>query len=106
METANRPQEVDAFDLAMDLVYNVYESSFGGQERGPFIISRRDMKELINKKRIKDGDIDNISEACLTFGLVMIDMDDYYAFIEEPEVCTWRPYQIGGGDEQNEQAAE
>lgn len=72
------------------LYIEVYEQEFGGKTRGRFQVSRDDMKGLLGVQRLHQSTIQRLIDACLEVGLVVIDMDDTFAFAETNYVQKWR----------------
>lgn len=76
--------------VASALYIKAYESEFGGKNRGRFLVSREDIKTLIGAKRLHSSTVQRMIDACLELGLVVIDMDDSFAFAEKAYVDKFR----------------
>jgi hypothetical protein len=81
---------VNVTDVASVLYADAYEASYGGKERGRFLVSRDDLKKLLGVTRLHHLKIQELTDACLALGLVVIDMDDVFAFAELQFVNKWR----------------
>lgn len=76
--------------VAKWLYENAYESTFGGKSRGKFQITRKGVKDLLGLKRLHPSTVRKLTDACLVQGLVVIDVDDSFAFAETEFVSKWR----------------
>jgi hypothetical protein len=77
-------------NVAHTLYVEIYESEFCGKNRGRFLIAREDIKKLLDVKRLHQSTIEKLVDSCLELGLVVIDMDDSFAFAETTFVQKWR----------------
>lgn len=80
----------DVDDVAGTLYTDAYEASYGGKDRGRFLVSRDDLKKLLGVSRLHPGKIQELADACLALGLVLIDMDHVFAFAELQFIDKWR----------------
>lgn len=80
----------DVDDVAGTLYTDAYEASYGGKDRGRFIVTREDLKKLLGVSRLHPTKIQELTDACLTLGLVLIDMDHVFAFAELQFIDKWR----------------
>ena len=76
--------------VAFWLYQHAYESTFGGKTRGKFQITRKGVKDLLGLKRLHPSTVRKLTDACLVQGLVVIDVDDSFAFAETEFVSKWR----------------
>jgi hypothetical protein len=77
-------------DAALRLWEEIYEDEFGGKSRGKFLISRDDLKQLLGVRRLHSSTVRNLADACLNRGLVVIDLDGYFAMVELIFIEKWR----------------
>lgn len=74
-----------------DLLYGeAYEAEFGGKKRGRFLVDRFDLKSMLGVARLHPEAVQQLADACLDRGLVVIDCDDMYAFVELEFLTKWR----------------
>lgn len=85
---ATTEERVEA--VAYTLWFNAYEAEFGGKDRGRFLVSRNDLKGMLGVFRLHGTTISKLTDACGELGLVVIDMDDTFAFVEKNFVSKWR----------------
>lgn len=76
--------------VAEVLYFEAYEATFGGKDRGRFLVSREHVKQLLGVRRLHASTTTGLLDACLKIGLVGIDMDDTFAFTETISVTKWR----------------
>lgn len=69
----------------------IYESEFGGKERGRFKISRPSLRRLAGRKRLEDTTISKIADAALELGYIVTDLGDYFSVVEEAVMLNYRP---------------
>jgi len=79
------PQEV------AEQLSSIYESEFGGKDRGRFKISRSNLRRLAGRKRLEDTTVNKIADAALELGYIVIDLGDYFSVIEEAVMLNYRP---------------
>ena len=72
------------------LYIQAYEAEFSGKNRGRFQIAREDIKQLLGISRLHPSTLQKLIDACLELGMVVIDMDDNFAFAETEYVSKWR----------------
>lgn len=82
---AKNPHEV------VDVLAKIYEQEFGGKERGRFKIARSSLRRLTGSKRLHDKALDDIADAALDAGYVLVDLGDYFAVVEETVMLNYRP---------------
>jgi len=83
--TQQRIEEVAAY-----FNRNIYEESFGGKDRGRFLIDRKQMRDLLGTSKLHDSTLSKLYVACLDEDIIMIDLDDVFAFIEAKMVRKYR----------------
>ena len=76
-------------DVAQQLS-EIYESEFGGKDRGRFKISRSNLRRLAGRKRLEDTTVSRIADAALDIGYIVIDLEDYFSVIEEAVMLSYR----------------
>jgi len=78
------PEEVAQF------LRKIYDTSFGGKERGRYRISRKELSELSGRKRLEYSIIDKIVDEAYEVDLVVIDLGDYFAVVESDVMLNYR----------------
>jgi hypothetical protein len=76
--------------VAQLLAKEIYNAEFAGKERGRFIVDRQQLKGLLGTPRLRDTALSALTDECLDWGLVLIDMDDKIGFAEAAYVEKWR----------------
>ena len=69
----------------------IYESEFGGKDRGRYKISRSNLRRLAGRKRLEDATVSRIADAALELGYIVIDLGDYFSVVEEAVMLNYRP---------------
>ncbi len=69
----------------------IYESEFGGKDRGRYKISRSNLRRLAGRKRLEDTTVKRIADAALEIGYIVIDLGDYFSVVEEAVLLNYRP---------------
>ena len=70
-----------AADVAI-MLSDIYETAFGGKERGRFRISRNNLKILADRKVIKQSFVDELKEEAWEYELVVVDLEDGFVVID------------------------
>lgn len=70
-----------AADVAI-MLSDIYETAFGGKERGRFRISRNNLKLLADRKVIKQSFVDELKEEAWEYELVVVDLEDGFVVID------------------------
>ncbi|WP_133123434.1 hypothetical protein, partial [Methylobacterium frigidaeris] len=60
----------------------IYEAEFRGKERGRFLLTRAQLKKVLNVERLHGTTIQSFQDAALELGLIIIDLDDVFPCIE------------------------
>jgi hypothetical protein len=81
----NRPNERHVAKRLADL----YETKFGGKERGRFRFSMKQMRALTGRQRVPGGTIRKIGEEVFELGYVLIDLETYFVVLAQ---STFRSY--------------
>jgi len=77
-------------EVAECLNRNIYEEGFGGKDRGRFLIDRKQVRDLLGTSKLHDSTLTKLYAACLDEGIIMIDLDEVFAFIEAKMVRKYR----------------
>ena len=79
-----------------EILVTMYETEFGGKDRGRFQISREGLREISGKKRLEDPIITATINEAYERGLVVTDMGEDFSVIEESVMRNYRkvPKQI------------
>jgi hypothetical protein len=78
------------------ILAKIYETEFGGKERGRFQISREGLRQISGKKRLEDTIITATINEAYERGFVVTDMGEDFSVIEESVMRNYRkvPKQI------------
>lgn len=84
--------------VARTLWADVYETAFRGKSRGRFCLTREQMKQALDVKRLHPPTIQRLQDVALRIGLVIIDLDDLFPCVEIDIVRRYRrpPSEIFG----------
>jgi hypothetical protein len=80
----------DIHDVALTLSRDAYDANYGGKDRSRFLVNRNDLKKILGVSRLHPTKIMELTDACLGRGLILIDMDDAFAFVKLKYVEKWR----------------
>lgn len=73
-------------------IRKLYESPFGGKNRGRFKIADELMRRLAGRPgRMEDGTLKKIQAEAHTHGLELSKKDGFYTVIEIEKMLAWRP---------------
>ena len=78
-----------AHEVAQDLA-KLHEMEFGGKRRGRMRISRAGLRELSKRGRLERPFLEQLAGEVLEEGLVLIDLDDYFALIQAKVMRRYR----------------
>jgi hypothetical protein len=67
----------------------LYETRFGGKERGRYRISMKQMRALTNRKRVPGDIIGRIGEEVFELGYVLVDLETFFVVLAQ---ATFRNY--------------
>ena len=82
--TNKTPKEV------AELLSKVYRTKFGGKDKGRFTITRSHLRRLAGRKRLEDSTIEQIVGEAYEYGLVLTDLGDDFAVIDEDVMHRYR----------------
>ncbi len=82
--------EVRLAAAARMLRRHIYEAEFRGKDRGRFLLTRAQMKKVLNVERLHASTIRALQDAALEEGLVIIDLDDVFPCIETRSARRYR----------------
>ena len=68
----------------------LYDRPFGGKDRGRYKISRRRLRRLSGRKRLEDTILQRIIDEAYEQGLIMMDLGDDFAVVEESVMQNYR----------------
>lgn len=78
-----------AHEVAHDLA-ELHEMEFGGKRRGRMRIARARLRELSKRGRLEESFLQQLDAEVLERGLVLIDLDDYFALIQAKVMRRYR----------------
>ena len=68
----------------------IYETDFGGKERGRFQISRQGLRELSDRRRLEETTIDAIVDCAYQKDLVVTDLGDDFSVVGADVMKSYR----------------
>lgn len=68
----------------------LYETPFGGKDRGRFRVSMKLMCELAGRRRLYAEDVRAIARELFELGYVIIDMGTYFAVLSQSTLRSYR----------------
>lgn len=68
----------------------IYRTKFGGKDKGRFTITRSHLRQLAGRKRLEDSTVEQIVDEAYEYGLVLTDMGDDFAVIDEDVMHRYR----------------
>jgi hypothetical protein len=68
----------------------IYESTFGGKDRGRYQISRQSLRELSERGRLEDSTVDAIVSEAYELGFVVTDLGDDFSVVEVDVMRSYR----------------
>lgn len=69
---------------------HLYRQPFGGKERGRMRISRARLRELSIRGRLEEAFIQELTDVALDEGLVIVNLDDYFAIVKKSTMLRYR----------------
>jgi len=77
------------FDVAAKLI-DFYEEPFGGKQNGRYRISPKNLRRLIQRRRISDEYIRLLTEEMFEQGYIFIDMQSFYVVTSARPLSNYR----------------
>jgi hypothetical protein len=71
-------------------IKKIYESDFGGKDRGRFQMSRQQLRELSGRGRLEDSTLDEIVNQAYELGFVVTDLGDDFSVVEVNVMRSYR----------------
>lgn len=78
------PMEVAA------ILYDIYYQTFSGKSSGRFQIPRKRLKELSGRNFLRDAFLEELTEKCSDFGLVLINLDETFIVMKRDTLFRYR----------------
>jgi hypothetical protein len=72
------------------ILEKIYETEFGGKDRGRFQISREGLREISGRRRLEDTVLAAIINEAYERGLVVTDIGEGFSVIEEEVMRNYR----------------
>ncbi len=64
------------------MLSDIYETAFGGKERGRYRISRSNLKQLSDRRVLRQSFVDELKEEIWEYELVVVELEDGFALID------------------------
>lgn len=81
----------DHLDTVATILWNdVYERSFKGKTRGHFVLTRHQLKRIIDTRRLDGRTVSRLQSQALEKGMLIVDLDDIFACLAVGAVDRWR----------------
>lgn len=80
---------IEAERVAVRLA-TLYEQGFGGKPRGRYRISSKFLRQLADRRRLFEQDIEHIGRALYELGYTMIDLETYYVVLSHKTFASYR----------------
>lgn len=68
----------------------LYELPFAGKPRGRFRVSEKHLRQLVGKKRLYAGEIDEIARALYELGYLLVDLDTFFVVLSQKAFTSYR----------------
>jgi hypothetical protein len=82
--------ELENISNAADRLAELYDIGFGGKKSGRYRIPAKLMRELVQRQRLYEDDIQALGRALLERGFVLIDMDSFYVVMRANAFVNYR----------------
>lgn len=69
-------------EVARKLRRELYQEPFRGKERGRFCLTREQLRIALDTERLHPPTIERLQDEAMTYGLIIIDLDDAFPCIE------------------------
>tara|TARA_R110002051_G_scaffold259449_5_gene318982 strand:- start:49689 stop:49970 length:282 start_codon:yes stop_codon:yes gene_type:complete len=77
-------------DAAAQKLAALFDTSFGGKPKGRFRISNKLLRQILERRRLYDDDIRQLSRALLERGYVLVDMDSFFVILSANSFVNYR----------------
>jgi len=75
---------------AADRLAKFYDAGFGGKTSGRYRIPAKLMRELVQRQRLYEDDVQALARALFERGFVLIDMDSFYVVMKANAFVNYR----------------
>lgn len=82
--------EIEWIAIAAERLSALYDVQFGGKKSGRYRIPGKLMRELAQRRRLYEDDIQALGRALLERGFVLIDMDSFYVVMSANSFVNYR----------------
>lgn len=77
-------------DRAADRLASLYEKPFGSKEKGRYRVSAKLVRHLMERRRLYEDDIRELSRSLLERGYVLIDLDSFFVVMSANSFVNYR----------------
>ncbi len=82
--------EPPSVDSAAEKLASLFDTPFGGKAKGRFRISGKLLRQALQRRRLYDDDIRQLSRALLERGYVLVDMDSFFVVLSANSFVNYR----------------
>lgn len=82
--------ETPSLDAAAEKLASLFDAPFGGKAKGRFRISSKLLRQILQRRRLYDDDIRQLSRALLERGYVLVDMDSFFVLLNANSFVNYR----------------
>ncbi|NNJ75882.1 MAG: hypothetical protein HKP56_12055 [Anderseniella sp.] len=82
--------ELENISTAANRLAELYDMEFGGKKSGRYRMPAKLMRELVQRKRLYEDDIQALGRALLERGFVLVDMDSFYVVVSANAFVNYR----------------
>jgi|TARA_R110000868_G_scaffold2384_5_gene17669 hypothetical protein len=79
-----------AISRAADHLARLFEAPFGGKPKGRYRIAAKLVRQILQRRRLYDDDIRNLTRELLERGFVLIDMDGFFVVLGANSFVNYR----------------
>lgn len=82
--------ETPSLDSAAARLASLFEVSFGGKPKGRFRISNKLLRQILQRRRLYDDDVRQLTRNLLERGYVLVDMDSFFVVLSANSFVNYR----------------
>ena len=77
-------------ETAAEKLAALFDAPFGGKSKGRFRISNKLLRQILQRRRLYDDDIRQLTRALLERGFVLVDMDSFFVVLSANSFVNYR----------------
>lgn len=82
--------ETPSPDAAAEKLAALFDAPFGGKSKGRFRISNKLLRQVLQRRRLYEEDIRQLTRAMLELGYVLVDMDSFFVVLSANSFVNYR----------------